>query len=123
MKKILFIEDENLVNEAYRERFKDKFELLFAFDGKAGFDQAIKLKPDLIVLDIILPGGINGFDVLRDLKQNSITKNIPVIVLTNLDDEDKQAIDSGASACLVKANTTLNKVEENINKFLPQETA
>lgn len=118
MKKILFIEDEQLLNEAYKKRLCQNYQCTFAADGKAGLKQAVDHPQDLIILDIILPGGINGFDVLRELKQNQITKDIKVIVLTNLEDEKSSALEAGAVDCLVKSNTSLDKIETIINKYL-----
>ena len=63
--------------------------------------------PDIILLDIMLPGGMNGFDVLQILKQDQKLKIIPVIVLTNLDSEKKTALELGASDYIIKSDTPL----------------
>ncbi len=118
MKKVLFIEDENLLNQAYKKRLCQNYHCTFITSGKAGLQQAIDWQPDLIILDIILPGGQNGFDVLRELKQNQTTKDIKVIVLTNLEDEKTTALQAGAVDCLIKANTSLDQIEVIINKYL-----
>ncbi len=119
MKKILFIDDDNKVLEIYQEFFNTPdFTVVTALTGKEGLSLADTEKPDLIILDIMLPGGLNGFDVLRQLKANDQTKTIPVVVLTNLDSEEKTATDFGSVAYLVKANTTsellLNTVKTHL---------
>jgi CheY-like chemotaxis protein len=121
MKKILFIEDEELLNKAYQKQFCDLYSCFFATTGSEGLKLAQTEKPDLIILDIILPGGQNGFDVLRQLKQNQLTKDIGVIVLTNLSDENKSAKSYGVLECLVKADTDLEQIKTTINKYLGQQ--
>lgn len=75
--------------------------------------------PDLIVLDIMLPGGMNGFDFLKKIKGEAKFKKIPVIVLTNLDTEQKTAMELGAVDYAVKNNISLDemltKIENNLN--------
>lgn len=77
-----------------------------AVTGREGLTMVKTENPDLILLDVMLPGGMNGFDVLEDLKRTEATKNIPVIILTNLDSETNVAKSIGAKDYLVKANTT-----------------
>src|SRR5574340_1814087 len=92
MKKILFIDDDNKVLEIYEEIFKTAdMAVITAVTGKEGLALALSEKPDLIILDIMLPGGLNGFDVLKQLKSNPQVKGVPVVVLTNLDSEEKTA--------------------------------
>ncbi len=111
MKKILIIEDDPSLCGAYREMFKQlEVEVVEAATGQEGMTLVASGKPDLILLDIMLPGGMNGFDVLEQLKRNPATKQIPVIVLTNLDTEEKVARTIGASDYLVKANTTKDEI-------------
>lgn len=118
MKKLLIIEDDRATNSAYANKFSKQYQVISATDGKEGFTKAIVESPDLIVLDVMLPGGLNGFDVLRNLKHNSQTANIPVIVLTNLSEQEEAAKEAGAVECLVKANTNIKKVEWVIAKYL-----
>ncbi len=120
MKTILFIEDESALQKTIGEVLKQEgYELISALNGEIGLRLAKEKKPDLILLDLVLPK-MNGFDVLKKLKENSDTKNIPVIVLTNLeamDDIDK-AIELGATTYLVKAQYTLEEVIEKVKKVL-----
>ena len=84
-KKILFIEDEPDLQRAMGEYFiKAGFNILKAIDGEIGLNLARKELPDIILLDLILPK-MDGFQVLVGLKNDPETKNIPVVVLTNLE--------------------------------------
>ena len=120
MKKILFIEDESAFHKTFGEVLKQEgYQMISALDGEVGLRLAETEKPDLILLDLILPK-INGFEVLKKLQENEETKKIPIIVLTNLEgikDIDK-AIELGATTYLVKAQYTLEEVVEKINKVI-----
>ena len=119
-KTILFIEDESALQKTFGEILKQEgYEMIPALDGEVGLRLAKDKKPDLILLDLILPR-IHGFDVLKKLKEDKETKEIPIIVLTNLEgisDVDK-AIELGATTYLVKAQYTLEEVVEKIKKAL-----
>lgn len=117
-KKILFIEDEEDLIQAYKSKFSKIYDAEFATDAEAGLKKAGEWKPDLIVLDIIIPGEKNGLAVLEELKNNPATSEIPVIVLTNLENEEKTVLRLGASACLVKAQTSFDKVTEVVESYL-----
>ncbi|GAH52544.1 unnamed protein product, partial [marine sediment metagenome] len=85
MKKILFVEDESALQKTFGEILKQEgYEMISALDGEIGLRLAKTKKPDLILLDLILPK-VNGFEVLKKLKAEVGTKDIPVIVLTNLE--------------------------------------
>ena len=79
-----------------------------ASDGKRYHTKHFNL--DVILLDVMLPGGMNGFDVLEQLKKNSVSQTIPVFMLTNLDSEEKVAKTIGAKGYIVKANTSKNEI-------------
>jgi len=120
MKTILFIEDESALQKTFGEILKQEgYEMISALDGEIGLRLAESKKPDLILLDLILPK-IHGFDVLRKLKQDEETKNIPVIVLTNLEgtrDVD-MVLETGATTYLVKAQYSLEEIVGKIKKAL-----
>ena len=120
MKTILFIEDESALQKTFGEVLKQEgYQMISALDGESGLRLAKSQKPDLILLDLILPR-VNGFEVLKRLKGDKETKDIPVIVLTNLDgveDVDK-VIGLGATTYLVKAEYSLEEVVEKIKKAL-----
>lgn len=121
-KTILFIEDEETLQKAAQEVFtQEGYNALSAFDGEKGVAIAEEKRPDLILLDLILPKK-DGFHVLALLKADEKTKKIPVIVLTNLEgmgDVDK-ALALGATTYLVKANYSLGEIVEKIRKTLGQ---
>jgi DNA-binding response OmpR family regulator len=120
MKKILFIEDESALQKTLGEILKQEgYEVIPALDGEVGFRLVKEEKPDLILLDLILPK-INGIEVLKMLKETAETKAIPVIVLTNLGEikDVNKAVELGATTYLVKAQYTLEEVVEKIKKVL-----
>ena len=120
MVKILFIEDEPTLQKELDEILKQEgFETLSAFDGNEGLKVAKEEKPDLILLDLILPKK-DGFEVLRELKADNDLKNIPVIILTNLEGtgDVEKAINLGATTYLIKANYELEDVVRKIKEFL-----
>ena len=120
MKKILFVEDEPTLQKTFREVLtQEGYEMVSALDGKIGVRLAKMQKPDLILLDLILPK-IHGFEVLKALKEDGETKEIPIIVLTNLEgiEDIDQALELGARTYLVKAQYTLEEVVEKIKKTL-----
>jgi len=123
MKKILFIEDETALQKTLGEVLKqEKYEILAAFNGEDGLVLAKEQKPDLILLDLILPK-IDGFEVLRQLKKDPETEDIPVIVLTNLEASENigQVIELGATTYLVKAQYSLQELTEKVKKTLGEE--
>ena len=119
-KKILFIEDESSLQKTFGEILRQEgYEVISALDGETGLRLAKEKKPDLILLDLILPK-MNGFDALEKIKEDPEIKEIPVIVLTNLErmaDVDR-AIELGATTYLVKAQYNLEEVVEKIKKTL-----
>ncbi len=120
MKKILFVEDEPSLQKTLGIKLKQKgHEVISALDGETGLILAGKEKPNLILLDIILPKK-SGFEVLQELKANEETKEIPVIILTNLEniEEIEKALELGSTTYLVKANYSLDEVVEKIEKAL-----
>lgn len=120
MKKILFIEDESVLQKTVGSVLKDEgYKVISATDGESGFNLAASQMPDLILLDIVLPK-INGFEVLKKLKENPKTKDIPVIILTNLErvsDIDK-ALEAGATTYLIKVDYSLDEIVKKVKKAL-----
>jgi DNA-binding response OmpR family regulator len=122
MKKILFVEDEPNLQKAIGELLRQEgFQIFEAFDGVQGLEIAAKEKPDLILLDLILPKK-DGFEVLKELKADSKLKGIPVIILSNLEGtgDVEKALELGATTYLVKANYELNDVLNLIKNNLPK---
>lgn len=118
--KILVVEDEATLQKALQDVLvQENYEVFSALDGEIGYELALEKKPDLILLDLILPKK-DGFEVLRDLKANSDIKEIPVIILTNLEgaDDIQRALDLGATTYLVKANYELEDVLAKVREVL-----
>lgn len=119
-KKILLVEDDNDLQETMAEYLSaEGFNVLGAVDGQQGLEMAKSEVPDAILLDVILPK-MNGFDVLEMVKSNEKTKNIPVILLTNLEsmEDIQKAFEKGAVAYLVKSDFKLEDVVKKIKEIL-----
>jgi DNA-binding response OmpR family regulator len=119
-KKILLIEDESALRKTFSEVLEQEgYEVLNAVDGEEGLNLAQTEKPDLILLDLVLPK-LHGFDVLRKIKENQDTKDISVIILTNLESTSdvEKAVELGATTYLVKANYSLESILEKVKEAL-----
>jgi len=120
MAKILFIEDETALQRTLSAVMEQAGHIVTnAYDGENGLELAQEAVPDLILLDLILPK-MDGFSVLEKLKGDEKTKDIPVIVLTNLEsvDDVEKVIGLGATTYLVKANYDLDDIAGKINEVL-----
>ncbi len=120
MATILFIEDERSLQKTFRDLLEDEgYEMISATDGEEGLKEAEEKQPDLILLDLILPK-LHGFKVLEKLKDKEETKEIPVIILTNLEgtDDVQQALEMGVTTYLVKSDYELSEVLNKIEKAL-----
>lgn len=120
MAKILIIEDDKFLRDLlYKKLAEENFSIVTAIDGEEGLKKTQEENPSLVLLDLILPG-MNGFDVLKKAKENSATKEIPVIVLSNLGQKEdvERAMKLGAEDYLVKAHFTLEEIVEKVKKHL-----
>lgn len=120
MKTILFVEDEAALQKTFGDMAEIKgYKMISALDGEAGIKLAKSTHPDLILLDLVLPK-VHGLDVLKQLKNEGDTKEIPIIILTNLEgiNEVERALELGAMTYLVKAQYNLEEVFEKIQKTL-----
>lgn len=121
MPKILIVEDEQNLIKIYNTRFHaEGWEVIFGTTGQEGVLLAKTQKPQLILLDVMLPGGQNGFDTLEKLKLDLDTKNIPVIILTNLDTEKETALSIGAADYIVKTAASIDDIVTKIKSYVPQ---
>ena len=123
MKKILFIEDEAALQKTFGKLLTGEgYEMLSALDGETGFNLAKSQQPDLILLDLILPK-LTGFQVLKKIKETPETKEIPVIILTNLEsmNDINKALEAGATTYLVKTTYNLDEIMEKIKKVLGEQ--
>ncbi|MBI3684921.1 response regulator [Candidatus Azambacteria bacterium] len=120
MTKVLFIEDETTLQKTLSEILKSSgFSVQNAYDGEAGLALAKKSRPNIILLDLILPK-MDGFAVLAELKKDEQLKDTPVIVLTNLEavEDVEKVIALGATTYLVKANYDLPEIVAKIKEIL-----
>lgn len=121
MPKILLIDDDSLLVRMYERKFKlDGSEVETAFDGKTGLAKAAEFKPNLILLDIMMPE-MNGLEVLEKLKADEGSKAIPIILLTNLggsQEDIDRGLGLGAVAYLVKADYTPAEVVAKVKEIL-----
>ncbi|OGZ49229.1 MAG: hypothetical protein A3C84_01540 [Candidatus Ryanbacteria bacterium RIFCSPHIGHO2_02_FULL_48_12] len=119
---ILLIEDDKFLRELIVKKLnKEGFSTLEAVDGESGIQLVEQKNPQLILLDLLLPG-MDGFEVLRRLKENKATASVPVIVLSNLGQQEDtdRVFKLGAEDFLVKAKFTpgeiVDKVKDVLNK-------
>ncbi|MEI6059050.1 MAG: response regulator [archaeon] len=118
-KKVLIVEDDQMICSMYETKLKQSGFLVFVADnGADGIRIAFAEKPDIILLDIILPQ-VDGFSVLEEIRNNADFKLIPILMLTNLGtDEDKEKGKKlGATDYFVKANLTPTQIVEIIKKY------
>lgn len=120
MGKILIVEDDPYVRKLYQRLFSfEKFDIEMASNGEEGLVKAKSYKPDLILLDIMMPV-LNGIDVLKKLKTDVETKDMIVIMLTNLGDEQTitMATKLGADGFIVKSNTEPEQLLKTVEGYL-----
>ena len=117
---MLIVEDDKFLRELIvRKVGKEGYEVVIATDGEEGLKMAKEEKPNLILLDLILPA-MDGFEVLRQIKEAEETKHIPVIILSNLgqkEDIDK-AVKLGAQDYMIKAHFTTGEITKKIKEIL-----
>lgn len=118
MAKLLIIEDDQLLNEAYKEKLSPLYDIRIAIDGESGWKEWLDWKPDAVLLDIYMPGKLDGMEVLKVAKADERTAETPVIVLTNLPDVEEKALELGAKKCMMKTDTDLQKLSQEIDSVL-----
>ena len=88
MAKVLLVEDDEILHNMYKKKFEyEGFEVVSAFDGSEGVKKAETEKPDVILMDIIMPK-MDGFVAVKKIKKNSAISNVPIVMLTNLGQEE-----------------------------------
>jgi DNA-binding response OmpR family regulator len=118
--KVLIIEDDPFLSSMYATKFElEGFAVFSGDNGQKGLDLALVEIPDIILLDILMPV-MNGFEVLENLKKNDKTKNIPTILLTNLNqkDEIERGFALGADDYLIKAHFMPSEVVEKVRGLI-----
>lgn len=114
MKKILLIEDDQIVANIYRNKLTvEGYQVEIALDGEAGFEMVKRYKPDAVILDLMLPK-ITGVDLMRRIRAEKEFETVPVIVFSNtyLTNLVQEAWKAGATKCLSKANCSPRQVIE-----------
>ena len=119
-KKLLIIEDDMVLQSALNQfLLAEGFEVECAGDGETGIKMALSGKPDLILLDIVLPKK-DGYAVLAEVRSNEDAKHIPIVLLTNLGSitDVEKALEMGATTYLVKADYKLEEITLKIKEIL-----
>ena len=118
--KIILVEDDDLIRRMYEHAFSfEKYNVQTAANGREGLEKIQKEKPDLVLLDIMMPE-MNGLEVLDKLKAEEATKSIPVVILTNLagDHDAEAAISRGAVKYIIKSEHTPKDIVALVKEIL-----
>lgn len=119
-KKILIVEDDTVLANALSLSLQDKgYQIEVATDGAEAERMIKSLRPDLILLDLLLPIK-NGFEVLKGLRADDELKDTPVVILTNFEQETsiEEGMKMGAKDYIVKANIDIKDVPEIVKKYI-----
>ncbi len=118
---IVLVEDDEFISEMYALKFKEEFDVTVARDGAEGLAMVKKVKPDIVLLDIILPQ-LDGFEVLERIKQDEEIKDTPVLLLTNLGQKQnvKKGLQLGAVDYIIKAHYTPSELVEKVRQVLAE---
>jgi DNA-binding response OmpR family regulator len=118
-KKVLIVEDDTNLREFYRIRLSLDFNVVTASNGEEGLAMAVSEKPDLIILDAMMPK-VSGFDALDIMRSTETTKTTPIIMMTALSqDSDRQrAAGLGVSKYLVKSEITLDDFVNEVHRVI-----
>ena len=122
MAKILLVEDDVTLVKMYERKFlSDGYEVSVAYDGLEGLEKVAKEKPDLVLLDIMLPK-LDGLAMFKKMRSQPETFSTPVILLTNFGQEDAifECYKLGAIDYMVKADVTPQQVVDKVKKFLAE---
>ncbi len=121
--KVLLIEDEKEVSELYKLKLTlDDYEVLTATSGQEGLDLAFEQAPELIFLDIKMPE-MDGFEVLKRLRENAKTKDVPVVILSNFDEQEliEKGLTLGANEYLIKSQFTPEDISNKVKDWISEE--
>ncbi len=119
---VLFIEDDPAVAEMYKLKLElDGYRVTVSKSGEEGLEQARKLLPDILFLDIRLPK-MDGFAVLENLRANGVTRNIPVIILSNYGEKElvDRGLRLGALDYLIKSETTPASLSRGVQDWVKE---
>ena len=119
-KNILIVEDDKILRELISQKLeKENYNISVAIDGEEGLKKTKEEKPDIVLLDLILPG-IDGFGVLEEIKKDPEINKIPVVILSNLGqkEEIERGMNLGATDYLIKAHFTLSEIVKKVKTIL-----
>ena len=121
MYKILLVEDDKILLEMYRDKFKHEgFEVFTAGDGQEGIEEMRLVKPDVVLLDLIMPK-VTGFEFLKLVKVDPTLNKIPILVLTNIFADAEDLVKNwGVKYFLLKANYTPESIVNKVKEILGQ---
>ncbi|HEY4522691.1 MAG TPA: response regulator [Candidatus Paceibacterota bacterium] len=119
MARILLAEDDTFLASIVSRELRSEYDVIAVRDGVQLFQQIERGRPDVILLDLIMPD-MDGFQVLARLKKDPSLSSIPVLVLTNLGEKADvaRALEAGAAEVMVKVDFTPQELHEKINRFL-----
>jgi len=120
-KKILVIEDDAILSKALHEGLKEikNIDILLARDGKEGLEKTKEYIPDVILLDILMPK-MNGVEVLEKIRKNESIKDIPVFIISVVENEESIArcVKLGIKGYFIKSNYSLESIVETVKEYL-----
>ncbi len=121
MAKILIVEDDQFLLNIYATTFKkENFEVHTASNGEEGFEIMKKDRPDIVLLDIMLPGEMDGLKVLKEAKKTAETTTIPIMILSNLEDDKtiSEGLKLGANGYFIKSQSEPGDVVRNVQTLI-----
>ena len=113
--RILIVEDSDSICRMIEALVSARgYEVVSAASGAGGLELAFEKTPDVVLLDLNLPGSFDGYDVTRRIRENELTKNVPVIIISAMTDEDskRKALEAGASAYYTKPFSPISLLKE-----------
>ena len=115
---ILIVEDDRDISEMYCTKFeREGYGVSACYDGKTAIGMVISFKPDVVMLDLLLPF-VNGIDVLKAIRKRN--NEVPIIICTNLDSNSilrREALSLGANEYIIKSSTTPGELVERVNSY------
>lgn len=120
MKKVLVVEDEQLIGDLLQRKLREEgYYALVARDGETGLKQVREEKPDIVLLDIVLPR-LNGFEVLSEMRKDEALRKIPVIIISNSGQptEIEKAKEAGVRDWLIKTEFDPQEVLEKVQRHI-----
>ena len=127
MNKILLVEDDAVLLEMYKDKFvHEGYDVQTAVEGQDGIGKMRSFQPDVVLLDLIMPG-VTGFDVLKLAKDDPVLTKIPILVLTNIFADAEDLVKNwGAESFMLKSNYTpediVTKVQQILSRKTPERT-